>query len=230
MPTRRGAEILAVYRQRWRFGIQGGLLSGPWVYECRSPITLTGCFCYAARMTSRAIYLALTLALVPSCGGRTHGGRATADGGASGGPCSGAPAVTLNGEQHTVAQVSGQALAMGCCDGFMIKLVSQSPGGQGATLQVMVKSYGGSPWPDTMDLANPPKGIEVNVSYQPCAPAVCSVMYNMSTQAGDSFSGQALFSSNAATGAKASLCLTGTKSGNPNFSSVKLWTGEVDIR
>lgn len=177
-------------------------------------------------LTIKAACLVLLATLGVGCGGRSS--RVQADGGA-GEFCSGGPKLSLNGAAYTVKKVSGTPLAMGCCDGAYVAFDGQSSSGKSVTVTAAIKVFGASVNPGTMDLANLPSGVEVFVSYQPCAPPVCAAMYRMDS-AKDIFAGSVTMTGTHYKDLRVTLCLTAqASSGDPNFSDVTLWARDVPI-
>ncbi len=175
-----------------------------------------------------AACVVLLATLAAGCGGRSS--ILAADGGPAGTYCSGASKLGLNGEAYSVTLVKGSPLAMGCCDGAYVNFNGRTSSGKSATVSAAIKVAGASVNPGVMDLANLPSGVEVFVSYQPCVPPVCSVMYRMDSSK-DIFSGTATLTGTHYKDLRATLCLTArSNTGNPNFSEVTLWAKDVPIK
>ena len=182
-----------------------------------------------ADLTTWTVLLVL---LAAGCGGRSSPLWAMHnDGGGSGEFCSGAAKLSINNKPYTITQLKGRPLAMGCCDGATVTFDGRSADGEGAEVSAVIKVYGGGVLKaKDLDLANLPSNVEVYVSYQPCSPPVCSVMYQMNSQK-DNFTGKASLTGTPYTDLKASLCLTAqAPGGSPNFANVTLWAGNVPIK
>lgn len=173
--------------------------------------------------TNSKILLVTVVVLWAGCGGRSMpGGSGTPDDGTF---CSGAAKLSINGKAFSLSSVKASVLAMGCCDGAILHFAGTAPEGQGAEVAVAIKVSGPVTSAADLDLARLPSDVEVALTYQPCSPPVCSLLYQMNTFK-DSFSGRASISAPRSGPASTSLCLTGQSAGkNPNFNSIQLYSG-----
>lgn len=91
--------------------------------------------------------------------------------------CSGEAKAVLNGSQLDVLQVTGEVIAMGCCDGAAVRFAAAPAGPSSSPAMTLVagirKFAGQNPiaQPTILDLADLPDGWDVMVSHYPCHPA-----------------------------------------------------------
>lgn len=91
--------------------------------------------------------------------------------------CSGAAKAELNGIPLKVLQVTGEVVAMGCCDGAALRF-SVSPmdtlSSKAMVLVAEIQTFAGTPYPTlptNLNLGHLPDGWELGGNYYPCSPA-----------------------------------------------------------
>ncbi len=180
-------------------------------------------------MDTRTLLLALALLMAAGCGGRSSRIWQVGGDGGAGGFCSGSAKLAINDTSYTVTKLEGRVLAMGCCDGATLHFSGKSASGKGAEVSATIKVAGTLSVAQDLDLANLPSGVEVFISYQPCSPPVCSVMYQMNSLT-HSFTGKASLSGDGTSVSRATICLTAQAPGDPNFTYLKLWANNVAVK
>ncbi len=155
--------------------------------------------------------------------------------------CSGAAKAELNGSRLDVLQVTGEVVAMGCCDGAAVRFVvlpADPVSSKAMVLVAGIRTYGGAPYPTlptNLDLARLPDGWELGVHHYPSSPAgeCFSEQMTISSINQDLFQGSVeLNGTSFYDGSmRVTLCLRAESGPNPNdtLQSVRLYAREVLI-
>lgn len=154
--------------------------------------------------------------------------------------CSGAAKAELNGERLAVLQVSGEVIAMGCCDGAAVRFEvgpADPLSSRRMVLWAGIRSFGGANpgLPTALSLAALPAGWELQVRYHPCAPpdlcaaeiATLSAMNDDVFQGSIDLDGTSFYDGTM----RVALCLEAAAGARSEHAlrSVRLWAREVLI-